>query len=175
MPMIETVEEYVARITGLVGQEDPWIVLGSTPDRLESLVEGASAGALQYTTSAERWSVTRIVAHLADSEIVGAWRFRSVLAQDGTALQGYDQNAWASAFNYMDTDPMESVALFGALRASTLRVLRAVDRARLEHAGMHEERGREAIPHLMRLYAGHDLNHLAQIERLLAEARLARA
>ncbi len=174
MPMIETVEEYVARIMGLVGRDDPLIVLGATPDRLESLVEGASPAALQYTTSPERWSVTRIVAHLADSEVVGAWRFRSVLAQDGAALQAYDQDAWASAFKYGDTDPIESVELFGALRASTLRVLRAVDRRRLEHSGMHEERGRESMSHFMRLYAGHDLNHLAQIERLLAEAKLAR-
>jgi hypothetical protein len=39
---------------------------------------------------------------------------------------------------------------------------------------MHAERGRESIQHLMRMYAGHDLNHLAQIERLLGEARAAR-
>lgn len=175
MAMTETVAEYVERIMGLLGDEDPWIVMGSTPDRLEALVESATPGALQFTTAPDRWSVTRIVAHLADAEIVGAWRFRSVLAQDGAALQGYDQNAWASAFKYGDTDPAESVALFGALRAATLRVLRAADRQRLEHAGMHEERGRESVSQLMRLYAGHDLNHLAQIEKLLVEAKLMRA
>ena len=70
-----------------------------------------------------------------------------------------------------DTPAADSVALFAALRQATLRLLRSVDPARHQHAGLHAERGRESIPHLMRLYAGHDLNHLAQIERLLAEAR----
>jgi hypothetical protein len=45
------------------------------------------------------------------------------------------------------------------------------DPARLRHAGMHAERGRESVEHLTRMYAGHDLNHLAQIERLLTEAK----
>jgi len=36
---------------------------------------------------------------------------------------------------------------------------------------MHAERGRETITHLLRLYAGHDLNHLSQIESLLSGSR----
>jgi hypothetical protein len=32
---------------------------------------------------------------------------------------------------------------------------------------MHAERGQETIEHIVRLYAGHDLNHLRQIEAIL--------
>jgi hypothetical protein len=32
---------------------------------------------------------------------------------------------------------------------------------------MHAERGEESIEHIARMYAGHDLNHLGQIERIL--------
>ena len=42
-------------------------------------------------------------------------------------------------------DPMASVALFEALRTATLRLLRSVDPARLEHAGLHTERGPGSI------------------------------
>jgi hypothetical protein len=169
----ETVEQYIARLAALIEGRDPWAVLAETPNRLRSVVGGASAGELTWTTSPTRWSVAQIVAHLADAEIVGAWRFRSVLAQDGITLQAYDQNVWASAFHYENTDASESVGLFTAVRAGTLRLLRGVDPARLEHAGLHQERGRESVKHLVRMYAGHDLNHLGQIERLLAEARQA--
>jgi hypothetical protein len=169
--MAETVPQYIARLAGLVGNRDPWAVLAETPVHLRSLVTGATPRELAWTTSPTRWSIVQIVAHLADAEIVGAWRFRSVLAADGVALQAYDQNAWASAFLYEKTDPTASVALFEALRTATLRVLRSVDPARLEHAGLHSERGQESIDHLMRMYAGHDLNHRAQIERLLDEVR----
>jgi hypothetical protein len=36
---------------------------------------------------------------------------------------------------------------------------------------MHTERGPESITQLMIMYAGHDINHLNQIEKLLEEAR----
>jgi hypothetical protein len=48
-----------------------------------------------------------------------------------------------------------------------LRLLRGLDDEELDRYGMHAERGRETVRHLLALYAGHDRNHLAQIERLL--------
>ena len=157
----------------LAGDRDPWSALAATPARLQSLVAGATARELTWTTSPERWSVTQIVAHLADAEIVIAWRLRSVLASDGIAMQPFDQNEWATAFKYENADAAAAVTLCGVLRAANLALLRTVDPERLEYAGMHSERGRESIGQIMRMYTGHDLNHLAQIERLLDEARRA--
>lgn len=165
--MSETPQQYTARIVGNVGGRDPREILASTPARLRALLDAASADTLSRAPAPGRWSVAEIVAHLADAEIVGAWRFRSVLAQDGVALQAYDQNAWADAFRYARADPAESLELFTALRRSTLGVLSRVDPARLAHAGLHEERGRESVAHLMVMYAGHDLNHVTQIEALV--------
>lgn len=171
--MAETPEQYTARMLGLAGDRDPWTVLAQTPARLQALVAAATPRELAWTTSPARWSITQIVAHLADAEIVIGWRMRLVLAQDGAALQPFDQNEWASAFKYEAADAAAATALFAALRASTLALLRAVDPERLEHAGFHGERGRESVGQIMRMYSGHDLNHLGQIERLLDEARRA--
>jgi len=169
--MAETAQQYIARITGMVGDRDPWTVLAESPDRLRSLVGSATPAELSWTTSPARWSIGQIAAHLADAEIVGAWRIRSVLARDRVTLQAYDQNVWASAFRYEQVDAAESVAVFEALRRATLRLLRTADPARLAHVGQHDERGQESIAHIVRMCAGHDLNHLTQIERLLIEAR----
>jgi DinB family protein len=169
--MPETVQQYIARLGGLVGDQDPWSVLADTPGRLRSLIASATPRELRWTSAPTRWSIAIILAHLADAEVVGAWRFRSLLTRDGIELQAYDQNAWAAAFHYEQAEPADSLDLFEALRRSTLRTLRATDPERLQHAGMHQERGRESIEHLLRMYAGHDLNHLGQIERLLSEAR----
>jgi len=172
--MNETVQEYVARITGMLGDRDPLTVLTETPGRLRSLVTAATPDQLTWTSAPTRWSITQIVGHLADAEVVGAWRFRSVLAEDGVQIAAYDQNAWAAAFRYEQVPAAESLALFETLRAATLRVLRTVDPTRLQHTGVHRERGPESITRIAEMYAGHDLNHLAQIERLLAESRQAR-
>jgi hypothetical protein len=36
---------------------------------------------------------------------------------------------------------------------------------------MHAERGEESLERILRMMAGHDLNHLSQIERILAPVK----
>ena len=168
--MAETAEQYIARMLGNVGERDAQAVLASTPATLRRLVAGKPKSKLTWTSRPGQWSVVQILAHLADAEIVSSWRLRSILAVDNVPLQAFDQDLWSSAFNYADADPDESLDTFDINRRATLSLLKRVDPARLEHAGQHQERGREPIAHLVRLYAGHDLNHLKQIQALLAEA-----
>lgn len=166
--MPETVQQYIDRMLSNVGEDDPWRILESTPGRLRDLTRGQSHDVLARKAAPDRWSVVEIVAHLADSEVVGGWRFRSILASDALPIQAYDQNAWATAFGYASVPLEESLEAFAVARRATLGVLRRVDRVRYAHYGMHAERGRESVDHLLRLYAGHDVNHVRQIERLLA-------
>jgi uncharacterized damage-inducible protein DinB len=163
----ETAEEYIARILAFSEGHDPRAVLGSTAARLRALVDAAPRERWRLKPAAEKWSAAAVLAHLADAEIVAGWRVRSILEKNGVALQPFDQEVWAAEFKYESADVDESLATFTAARASLLSLLQRVDTARLSHHGMHAERGVETIPHLMRLYAGHDLNHLGQIERLV--------
>jgi hypothetical protein len=163
----ETVQDYISRILANIGDDDPWSILESTPGRLRALVAAASPSALTAVPADGRWSVAQILAHMADAEVVGAWRFRTILAVDDVPIQAYDQDEWATCFAYEKVDPAESVRLFEANRRATLALLRRVDPGRLTHAGLHAERGRESIERLMQMYAGHDRNHVRQIERIL--------
>lgn len=165
--MPETPQQYIARILSFAEGRDPLSVLSGTTDRLRLLVQSTPPDRWARRPAEDRWSAREVLAHLADVEIVTGWRMRSVLAHDGVPIQAFDQNAWAGAFKYAETDVQESLATFTAARASLLSLLRRVDPERLEHHGMHAERGKETVPHLLRLYAGHDLNHLSQIERLV--------
>jgi hypothetical protein len=165
--MNETPQQYIRRILAFSEDRDPMEVLGRTAGHLRELVASVPADRWAPRPAPDRWSAGEVLAHLADAEIVAGWRVRLVLGDDGVPLQPFDQNVWADAFRYAQVDPAESLATFTALRTSLLSLLKRVDPARLEHHGMHAERGRETIAHLMRLYAGHDLNHLSQIERLV--------
>ena len=167
--MNETPDAYIARILSFVGDEEPLQILASTAGRLRASIAGRTRDELSRAPDPARWSVVQILAHLADAEVVAAWRIRSILAADGVALQPFDQNDWAAAFRYAASDPFESLQLFEVNRAATLSLLRRVDPGTHANHGMHAERGKETIPHLLRMYAGHDLNHLAQIEKLLAD------
>jgi uncharacterized damage-inducible protein DinB len=164
---VETPSQYVQRILSNIEGKDPWQVLGATAGRLRAFVRDSPPNALRRKPAADKWSAVEILAHLADTEIVASWRMRSILAHDGVPIQAFDQDEWVRNLKYEASDPAESVDLFEATRTANLRLLRRVDPKQLENHGMHAERGRETVVHLIRLFAGHDLNHLRQIEELV--------
>jgi hypothetical protein len=167
--MTETAQQYIERILGNLGTRDPIDVLQSTAEAIGTLTASRSRGDLQWTPSPARWSAAAIVAHLADVEIVTSYRIRMILASPGVGIQAFDQDAWASAFDYQHRDPATAIALFRPLREAWLALVRQGGEACLDRYGVHAERGKETIRHLLRLYAGHDVNHLEQIARILSE------
>jgi hypothetical protein len=137
------------------------------PRKVAALLEGRSRAELMRRP-AGRWSVAQIVAHLADAEIATSWRCRQILSRNKLPIQAYDQEAWASTFDYARRDPRQSLELFRVLRESNVALLTSVPRRLWRNHGVHEERGNESISRLVLLVAGHDLNHIKQIEELLA-------
>jgi len=95
---------------------------------------------------------------------------RSILGSNGTTVQAFDQDAWAKTFNYAKRDPKVSLETFRVLRETNLALLKSVPKELWENYGMHSERGKETVTHIMKMYAGHDLNHLKQIEAIVKEA-----
>ena len=163
--MTETFQAYTARLLSLSAGADPFDILATTPRTIADRIAGRSAGDLRRAPSPGRWSVAQIIGHLADSEIVFAYRVRMILSSPGTAIQAFDQDAWSRAQRADASDAHESLALFTAIRESMLPLLRGLNDDELERYGMHAERGKESLRHLLALTAGHDRNHLAQIER----------
>jgi hypothetical protein len=94
-----------------------------------------------------------------------------VLGAPGTTLQAFDQNAWAVAGHYDKRDAGRSLTQIRALRAVTLELLGHLSAEQWQHYGVHAERGRESVEHIVRMFAGHDLNHIAQIEAMAAAYR----
>lgn len=107
------------------------------------------------------------MAHLADAELAISWRIRQILSKNAVPIQAYDQDVWAKTFGYAHRDPRQSLANFRALREANVALLKSVPRKLWDNYGVHEERGNESISHVVRMVAGHDLNHLQQIQRIL--------
>jgi hypothetical protein len=99
---------------------------------------------------------------------------RSVLGANGTAIQPFDQDAWASVFQYGKRDARQSLEVFRVLRENNLAMLKALPRESWDNYGMHAERGKETIAHLARMFAGHDTNHVLQVEGIAAQLKSAR-
>lgn len=158
--------EYTRAILDLLGSRDPLDVLERTAEALREAAAGLTDAQLARPEAPGKWSVRQVIRHLADSEIVWAYRLRMVLAQDRPTLTGYDQDAWAARLRYEDSDVGESLSEFATLRRGNLRIVRSASTSELQRVGLHVERGEESLEHMIRLYAGHDLLHLRQIERI---------
>jgi hypothetical protein len=169
--MKETAQQYTKRILSHIDGKDPLKVQKSTAKKLDKLTRRLSNKEIRRRPAPGKWSVAEILAHLADAEVVGSWRIRQILGADGTPIQAYDQNVWAKTFRYEDRDPRESLKFFRVLRENNLLLLKSVPRKLWENHGMHAERGKETIAQIVRMFAGHDLNHLQQIEKIAKSGR----
>jgi hypothetical protein len=168
-PEKETPKQYIERISAHVEGKRPLAVQAATAKKLKRIIQGQSRTKLHKRPAAEKWSVNEIIAHLADSEIVLGFRMRSILASPGIPIAAVDQDAWVTSGHYEKRDPGKSVEQFRAFREANLALLKSLTPEQWKHHGMHSKRGQETIEHIVRLYAGHDLNHLQQIERILSE------
>lgn len=157
---------YTAAVLDLLGSDDPMRVLHDTPAALTSRIEGLDATQVSQPEAPGKWSITQVLQHLADSELVWGYRLRMVLAHDRPPIAGYDQDLWATRLHYADADPGQAIDDFTVLRQSNLRLLARVSDSDLARVGVHAERGEESVAHLIRLYAGHDILHLKQIARI---------
>lgn len=163
--------DYVASLLELLGDQEPFGILGATPARLAEVVAGVAPARLARPEAAGRWSVAGVLQHLADSEVVNGYRIRLMLAADLPPIPAYDQDAWAAALRYDAADAVLALRDFSAARAANLRIWTRLGGEAMERAGMHAERGRESVGRLIHLLAAHDLVHRRQIERILAGQR----
>lgn len=172
--MKETPQQYIARVLGYLEGREPLKILSATPRQLAALVKGARKAKLAKRPAPGKWSVTEILGHMADIEGVVGFRIRLILGANGTPIQGFDQNAWAKFSSYARQDPALSLEAFRVNRERTVRLLKTLPPRMWGFYGMHSERGKETVRHVTEILAGHDINHLNQIRRMLQGPRPAR-
>ena len=165
----ETQADYKARVVSYQAGHDPLHLQAAAAARLAALVAGVSAADLARRPKPDKWSIQEIVAHLADDELVGAYRIRLILSASGTPIQAFDQAVWARTGRYATRDVEESLLLFRLLRQANLALLRALSAEEWSMFGVHAERGVESVSDIATYYAGHDINHFKQIETIRSQ------
>ena len=166
--MPETADKYRQRMFSYIDGKDPLKLLAAAPNKLAKLVKAVSPAAARKRPSSGGWSIAEIVAHMADTELVGGYRIRAILGAPGSQIIGFDQDAWVTALHYDKRGLGKSLDQFSAFREANLTLLKTLTPEQWKHHGMHNERGPESVETIVRLFAGHDLNHIGQIERILA-------
>jgi len=115
-----------------------------------------------------KWTARQIFSHLADAEIAVGFRLRQALAENDYVVQPFDQDRWAR--RYADLDGQAAARAFCALRPWNVALVRTLTPSDLARPAMHPERGMESVEIIVKMLAGHDLNHLAQLEQIAAQS-----
>ena len=164
--MAETAEQYTGRLLGYQGQKDPLAVLQATPAILAQAAAGTDEAHLRRRPSPTQWSVAEILVHLSETEMVIGYRVRVILGASGGPIQAFDQDKWAERYDRMSV--ATALAMQRGLREGNLALYRSLTPEEWQRFGIHSERGKETVERVVRLAAGHDLNHIQQIAAIRA-------
>jgi uncharacterized damage-inducible protein DinB len=141
-------------------------ILGATPATLAGFIEAIGPARATTPPAPGKWNAAEIVSHLADCELVFAFRLRQTLAEDNPTIQPFDQEKWAA--HYRSIPANQALDVFAALRGWNLQLLRTVMPQAAARPLTHPERGAMTFQTIIETMAGHDLNHIGQLQRIAA-------
>lgn len=158
---------YLDETIALVGDRDPVTLLDEMPEWLTAHLDDLPGSQLGVAEAPGKWSITQVLAHLADTELAFGWRVRLVLTANRPPLTSFDEGAWAARFDYAGADPVEAFHTFSIQRGWNMRIFESITPEEFQRVGIHSERGEESLDRIVRFIAGHDLRHRRQIERII--------
>jgi hypothetical protein len=147
-----------------LGSRDAREVIAATPARLRGLIDQLGAARGDESPRPGKWSARQIICHLADTEIVFAYRMRQALAEDHHVIQPFDQERWAE--NYRAYALADALALFSGVRKWNVALIEHLPPEAFSKRLTHPERGEMTFRVLVETMAGHDLNHIGQVEAI---------
>jgi hypothetical protein len=157
-----------------LGKRDPLAIAAATPARIRSLIRGLTPRQLAAHPAPGKWSIQEIIQHLTDTEMVMGCRARWIAFEKHPTLVPFDQEKWAAGRVREKEALAETLDRFQLLRRSQLRLFRQASAKDLRRTGFHPERGVVTLRVQLETLAGHDLNHLGQIQRLAAQRKARR-
>ncbi|MBA2685952.1 MAG: DinB family protein [Gemmatimonadaceae bacterium] len=129
------------------------------------LIRNSDHAQLTRAPASGKWSIRDILCHLADCEVTFAFRLRQTIAEAHHVIQPFDQDGWASPYPALDA--RDALDAFGAFRRWNMLLIHAVGANAESKPVVHPERGEMTFRTIIETMAGHDMNHLRQIENLI--------
>jgi hypothetical protein len=139
------------------------------PELVAVVLTGVYGEETNFTPGPGKWSIRQIVAHLADSELAAAQRFRQVIAEDNPTLIAFDQDAWAANLNYGQRQPKQSLESFRRVRADSYELLKELPESVFQRKGTHSQRGPLTLMQLLETFANHAESHARQMQQIREE------
>jgi DinB superfamily len=148
-----------------LGDRDPIDILADVPVRIEEMAAAWTPDRYERSYAPGKWTARQVLLHLAETEAMMSVRLRMALSEENYRFQPFDQDAWLRQEPAASSGPL-ALAAYLAMRGLELPLLRSLTPSDREKACLHPERGLLTVEITLRTWAGHDLNHLAQLEQI---------
>ncbi len=163
-------EEKARPYVHLLEGRDPAEVLRGTPSRLIKVLTALPPETIEHKPAPHKWSIREILCHMADCEVAWAWRLRAVYGADNPALQPFEQDAWARAYDGVEYTTEAARSTWIPLRRWNVALIDGLTEADKQRPAAHPELGNVTLWNIVEIAAGHDLHHLNALEKLVPTA-----
>lgn len=146
-------------------------VLERTPPTLEAFLSGLSDGWLECNEGVGTWNVSEVIGHLIEAEKTNWMPRLEWIVREGDRKPFPPFDRFAHLKEDANRPIGEKLAELKAIRAQNIAKLKSLadPGSRLELTGMHPEFGPVKLRELLSAWVVHDLTHIAQIVRVMAE------
>jgi hypothetical protein len=139
-------------------------IISETPAKLAAIYKQLGPSGVEESPAPGKWNAREIFSHLADCEIVFAYRLRQTLAENSHVIQPFDQTTWGVTYSAYDAP--SALATFSSVRRWNIALIKNTSPENQAKEVMHPERGTMTFQTIVETMAGHDLNHLLQLDAI---------
>ncbi|MBP1964682.1 DinB family protein [Paenibacillus aceris] len=137
-----------------------------THDQLQTAIQGLNAEQLSWKSSPDQWSVTEVLSHLADHNIVVSFRIRQILAGSAVQLPAFDQDPWVSGAKANEGSANDILAVFQALLLYNHLLFQRLSAEDWVKTGINFKGQILSLTDVVQSFVAHVQVHLAQISRI---------
>jgi DinB superfamily len=139
-------------------------LLAASAAELNAEVSALPAALLRWKPGPDEWCALEVIGHLIETEKRGfAGRIRTILAEPGVRLSGWDPDAVARERRDAERVPSELLAEFTRGRAESVALVETLTTDDLNTGGDHPEVGFLRVSDLLHEWVHHDRNHVRQL------------
>ncbi len=137
------------------------------PSTLEELTTALDSDQLQTPCGEGEWSIQQIVHHMAECHMNDFVRLKSILTQDTPTLQPFDPEAWGKLPDAETLSIDSSMVILMGLHLRWATLLDSLSESDWGRTALHPNMGQVTIDDLLKTYAGHGVEHIAQISKFI--------
>jgi len=151
--------------TKYLGDRDPLEAYRDSIARIQTLAREWTPDRFERSYAPGKWSARQVLTHLAQTELALGNRARMAVSTPQYAAQSFDQDSWIALDSRMGG--WEALDAFVATARMNLAFFEGLSAAQRGITLTHPEYGTLTVDWILHQMAGHHINHLLQLERVL--------